>query len=1666
MSFNSIIAQEGYTVTWDEEVGCRDYLIREQASNPDISIPDDDCIFVCSNNSVIYSVSGNTSNISSVAWEVTGGDIQNTSGFNANILWGDTGLGSVKAIITNNDGEIDTQTICIVKAISPRADFKIGSEYNEDTYLMCLDNDLYFTDLSSDNNSSPIVSYLWDFGDGNFSTEANPVHNYINPGEYTVFLTVTNNCGCSDTIKKQVFIEEKKAFPIECPSIVCFNEVASYSVPNDLYSYCNGNLEWEVVGGTVIFSEFTMVNVLWNDGVKLQENGGFGFVTVKTGNCDSICEGDITIKVPVILDRTDIIGENQICTNQSNLYEIPQWPTTEVTWNVIGNDSGTSIIQTEQRNRISFKALNPGTYSLRADYKNTLVGCDGYATITIVVKDNISIIGEETLCFTPGQSTVSNYEIEDAENIQNNENIVWYLKKPNNSTQNLGTGTSKNITFSSPGEYIISNGDGVCGTNSFVVNVLAPESAPNINNNSLPEDNKICFDVSYEIQSANDEELYWAIENGTFIGPNIGTSVTVQFTESSSGDYTVRAWSKMDTAPYCDSELTSISFTPEVVDLEIEGEIDVCSSTSYEYTNLINGTNLSYENGDIYTWSLENSNLGNFEDGNTNSSVNILWNNVSSTENTILKLEVERCGVVYEFEKEITIYPGPEFEIVNISDICVNESNSFQITGISTGNIVWDFGNGDTITTSTPNVLYTYPETNGDNTEYTISVTVTDPDNCIGTTTKTMDVSVFGAPKATITPYDNLVACEISEITDYTLTVNTEQNLADITEIEWYHDTDSDFSNGGYTLLSSSTSITSEINQFGFYYSRLKNNNECWSITNIVHIKQKCDDEDASGSCTTHDGDIDISLTKDGCNQIIASALPIGSNMPITTSWTTTATNELTLISSTPTTAIYQANTPGVHSIYNEAIYGGTLCNISSFSQIIIPYIADLKYSVECAQDQNGYQVTLFDASNTMPNATDFTYQFFEVNSGTSTPITPVSTNAEHSLVLQPGTHTFEIEIIGSFDGVVQAPCRASVVVNLPELPNANFDISSTEVCENDPVSITLEGSIDPESTYLWILPNGEENSATVPTISTTGTYGPKQISLTVTNKYGCTSTFSKGIVINKNNLDGSVKASPDIACKGENIILQYEEDLDTDTPTNYYWMYNGEQIAETTDPFLGDIPEEEGIVTKSGYYWVKVSDDSSTCTTSISEGTNISFSNSPSVRIQGKPAICEDEDITLKASVQGDNYLFIWSKNGTQISTNPEIELNNLNPGTYNYQLETKIPDGNGGYCTQYDTHSLTVVPLPSPMQLNFSVVKCENPYTVKIVASGDDNGFYTWSNGMTGNEIQVHEGGVYQVRFKNFTGCEITEEIDIPHSIESYSWIVPQGCYDMCGVRGNTPGDPYLVGPTDTFESWKWITNNGSPAGGEGFPEDININQSGNYGLYLENNDCQETIEGPSINLEPCKCDLRISTSNYAESSYYEGYCSYNINIGIPNDFNEPMSVTLQTEVEGVTIIPSSFYINGNSTLNSSYSIYVNADTPISEINILYESTVFIIPEPEICIVQKEIILGECVAEARKSSESSSTVLNQEETLNNISIAPNPAQDFVNIHFEFANSNYSQKSIEIYNMQGQLISNRKLDIKNGTIQLDVSPYQSGLYLVLLKENERILKREKLKIN
>ena len=114
----------------------------------------------------------------------------------------DPGTYTVKLLVRNAsnaaDSIVKTQFITVFALPSPA--FKASDTTG------CFPLRVQFTE-SSTAGSGTISNYQWDFGDGNLSNQANPIHTYTNSGNFTVILRVTNSNGCSKLLSKPSYIK-------------------------------------------------------------------------------------------------------------------------------------------------------------------------------------------------------------------------------------------------------------------------------------------------------------------------------------------------------------------------------------------------------------------------------------------------------------------------------------------------------------------------------------------------------------------------------------------------------------------------------------------------------------------------------------------------------------------------------------------------------------------------------------------------------------------------------------------------------------------------------------------------------------------------------------------------------------------------------------------------------------------------------------------------------------------------------------------------------------------------------------------------------------------------------------------------------------------------------------------------------------------------------------------------------------------------------------------------------------------------------------------------------------------------------------------------------------------------------------------------------------------
>ena len=166
-------------------------------------------------------------------------------------LWN---TGETTQSITVQNAVVGTQYQCTMTAVtgctvtltSILAPTVIASSYGQ---VGLCQNSAHFYDSSVVVTGTPINQWLWDFGDGNSSSIQNPVHSYVNAGNYNVSLIVTNFGGCSDTILQTITVN-----PIPLPAFVSTSDCAgALTVFTDGSSSTNGpvtNWVWDFGDGS------------------------------------------------------------------------------------------------------------------------------------------------------------------------------------------------------------------------------------------------------------------------------------------------------------------------------------------------------------------------------------------------------------------------------------------------------------------------------------------------------------------------------------------------------------------------------------------------------------------------------------------------------------------------------------------------------------------------------------------------------------------------------------------------------------------------------------------------------------------------------------------------------------------------------------------------------------------------------------------------------------------------------------------------------------------------------------------------------------------------------------------------------------------------------------------------------------------------------------------------------------------------------------------------------------------------------------------------------------------------------------------------------------------------------------------------------------------------
>ncbi len=139
------------------------------------------------------------------------------------ITYGSAGTYSVTLRVTNDKG--CTRVLSRTNYITVTSGVTAGFTHTQPTVCRA-PADISFTNSST---GPPTLSYLWNFGDGNFSTAANPVHTYTVNGSYIVTLVTYSTAGCQDTARSNPILIGNYTTSFNYPPQVCAGEPASFT---------------------------------------------------------------------------------------------------------------------------------------------------------------------------------------------------------------------------------------------------------------------------------------------------------------------------------------------------------------------------------------------------------------------------------------------------------------------------------------------------------------------------------------------------------------------------------------------------------------------------------------------------------------------------------------------------------------------------------------------------------------------------------------------------------------------------------------------------------------------------------------------------------------------------------------------------------------------------------------------------------------------------------------------------------------------------------------------------------------------------------------------------------------------------------------------------------------------------------------------------------------------------------------------------------------------------------------------------------------------------------------------------------------------------------------------------------------------------------------------
>ncbi|MCX8486777.1 MAG: PKD domain-containing protein, partial [Crocinitomicaceae bacterium] len=249
------------------------------------------------------------------------------------------------------------------------------ANFTANPLVVCVGVPVNFTNTSTQNGTSAIVSNAWDFGDGALSTLLSPSHAFSTAGTFTVTLVVTNAIGAVDAEIKTAFITVNP-LPIVAFSVngLGCTVPLTLSFVNSSSSGANFSNAWNF-GNSQNSTAANPQNITYN-------SAGSYTITLNVTNTSTSCVATSTQSIQVSNFQAGITAPTFGCVGQAiSLQDNSTAGANAWSWNF--GTQGTSSLENP-----SFAFNAPGTYTVQLTSQNTSSGCTSTITQPISIQAN------------------------------------------------------------------------------------------------------------------------------------------------------------------------------------------------------------------------------------------------------------------------------------------------------------------------------------------------------------------------------------------------------------------------------------------------------------------------------------------------------------------------------------------------------------------------------------------------------------------------------------------------------------------------------------------------------------------------------------------------------------------------------------------------------------------------------------------------------------------------------------------------------------------------------------------------------------------------------------------------------------------------------------------------------------------------------------------------------------------------------------------------------------------------------------------------------------------------------------------------------------------------------------------------------------------------------